>query len=199
MKKKKKNHSTARILPAYCLPLCTFEHEGNLLVLISSPTPSGLLGLDHMPWSGVPNPTWLVGPVTLRNIKRWGCWWFEVRGSPQSLSPLTTLTSIYRGCTDSDGKPPPSSPPPPRHHHDARAAVTPSSPSTIAARAQSPPTNKMAATGSSSNATAPSTDGLHHLTSSSLSTSLSDPVELVLGLVYTEMQMFTPLIYSIWS
>jgi hypothetical protein len=47
--KQEKNHSTARILPAYCLPLCTFEHEGNLLVLISSPTPSGLLGLDHMP------------------------------------------------------------------------------------------------------------------------------------------------------
>jgi hypothetical protein len=50
----------------------------------------------------------------------------------------------------------------------------------------------MAGTGSSSNATVPSTDGLPDLTSFSLYLSLSDLVELVLGFVHTHMKRSNP-------
>jgi hypothetical protein len=63
-------------------------------------------------------------------------------------------------------------------------------------------TNEMATTGSSSNTAPPvPTDGLLHLTPSSLSSSLSDLVDYVLGLVvYTQnVKTVSPLIYSIRS
>jgi hypothetical protein len=59
--------------------------------------------------------------------------------------------------------------------------------------AQSIADELMAASGSNSTAPPVPTDGLHHLTPSSLSSSLSDPVDLVLGHhVYHEMQKVYP-------
>jgi hypothetical protein len=127
------------------------------------------LGLDSRPDRGRPTLHGWWAPVALRYIKRWdaGGSAHEVHRSysshRQTLNPISEWGRCQRreAPLDRAATPPPSSPPPLRHHHDARAAVSSSS-----------PTNEMAGTGSSSNATVPSTDGLLDLNSFSLYLSL---------------------------
>jgi hypothetical protein len=70
-----------------------WDQGGECWIDLSTEWPNGHLGLWFAPWSGASNPTWLVGPVTMHNIKRWGCRRLMSRGSPLSLFPTNNPNS----------------------------------------------------------------------------------------------------------
>jgi hypothetical protein len=74
-----------------------------------SPTirPNGLLGLVLAPWSGAPNPTWLVGPRHTALYIEVGASRLEARGSPQPPFPIDIPDPDLRGAQPVTGS---------RHH-----------------------------------------------------------------------------------
>ena len=62
--------------------------------------PNDLLGLGHAPWSGAPNPTWLLGPIALRYIKWWGPAAQRTRFTvSQSAPPTNPKSDLVRVCS----------------------------------------------------------------------------------------------------
>jgi hypothetical protein len=148
--------------------------------------------LNSRPDRGRPAHLWLAGPRRTAYIKeRWGLG-HSVRGSPEPpISPPTTLFSITReGRSQRREAPPPPSldraSTPSLHcvNHSPLHRLPLHRPPPPVCTAS--PTNKMAGTSSSSNATALPSDGLH-TPSTPLSLYLSDLVDHVLGTLNREM------------
>jgi hypothetical protein len=171
--------------------------------LISSPSgPTACWTLITRPDRGRPTLYDWWAPIALRYIKR-----REASGSVhevhQSLFlPPTNPTPdlIVRGRSQRWEAPLDSAatPSPPLHHHGLHCVT--SSP-TVAARAQPPSTNVMADTGSSSNATAPPSDGLYTSPHSSLSLIFSSTctrtcIYLNVKLNPTDLLLYDPMVLT---
>jgi hypothetical protein len=63
-----------------------WDQGENVSFDLLSNRPNALLGLDHVPWSGAPNPTWLVGPCHIAQYKEVGV--LAARGT---RFPIVTL------------------------------------------------------------------------------------------------------------